>query len=139
MKTTEPILLVEDDQVDAMIVERALKEIKITNRLDVAHDGEKALARLMDAHTEKPCLILLDLNMPRMNGLELLSIIKQHEILKKIPVIILTSSGEEQDKLDSFKWGVAGYIIKPVEYQQFVEIMRTIDSYWSLSELPRKE
>ncbi len=86
---------------------------------------------------ESPCIILLDLNMPRMNGIEFLRVAKQDETLKRIPVVVLTTSGEEQDKVDSFDLGVAGYMIKPVDYQQFVEVMRTIDLYWTLSELPQ--
>jgi len=136
MRGTEPILLVEDDQVDAMTVKRALREIKVTNRLDIVGDGEEALAFLGDPENERPCIILLDLNMPRMNGIEFLTVAKQDEALKRIPVVVLTASGEEQDKVNSFDLGVVGYMIKPVDYQQFVEVMRTIDLYWTLSELP---
>ena len=102
MRTTKPILLVEDDQIDAMIVKRALKEIKVTNQLDIAADGEEALALLQKPDNEKPGIILLDLNMPRMNGFEFLQTIKQDKFLKRIPVVVLTSSSEEQDKVD---WG----------------------------------
>jgi len=136
MRTTKPILLVEDDRVDAMTVKRALKEINVTNRLDVAGDGEEALAFLKDPENEKPSIILLDLNMPRMNGLEFLRVIKQDQVLKRIPVVVLTTSKDEQDKVSSFNLGVAGYMVKPVDYHQFVEAVRTIDLYWTLSELP---
>jgi len=137
MRSTKPILLVEDDRVDAMTVRRAMKDIKVVNRLDIAGDGEDALAFLRDPENEEPCIILLDLNMPRMNGIEFLTLIKQDEALKRIPVVVLTSSSEEQDKVDSFDLGVAGYMIKPVDYHQFVEVMRAIDLYWTLSELPQ--
>ncbi|MBU0943133.1 MAG: response regulator [Proteobacteria bacterium] len=136
MRSSKPILLVEDDQVDAMTVQRALKEIKITNRLDIAEDGEKALAFLENPENEQPGIILLDLNMPRMNGIEFLQRIKEDDSLKKIPVIVLTTSREDQDKVDSFKLGVAGYMVKPVDYRKFVEVIKTIDLYWTLSELP---
>ena len=136
MRCTKPILLVEDDRVDAMTVQRALKEINVTNQLHIAGDGEEALALLRNSENENPCIILLDLNMPRMNGLEFLTVAKQDEALKRIPVIVLTTSTEEQDKVNSFNLGVAGYMIKPVDYQQFVEVVRTIDLYWTLSELP---
>jgi CheY-like chemotaxis protein len=136
MRTTKPILLVEDDRVDAMTVKRALKEINVLNRLDVASDGEKALASLRNPENEHPCIILLDLNMPRMNGLEFLRVIKQDQVLKRIPVVVLTTSKDEQDKMDSFNLGVAGYMVKPVDYHQFVEAVKTIDLYWTLSELP---
>ena len=137
MRETRPILLVEDDQVDAMTVKRALKEINVANRLDIVGDGEEALVFLRAPENESPCIILLDLNMPRMNGIEFLTVAKQDEALKRIPVVVLTSSREEQDKVDSFDLGVAGYMIKPVDYHQFVEVMRTIDLYWTLSELPQ--
>ena len=137
MRSTKPILLVEDDRVDAMTVRRALREINVVNRLDIVGDGEEALAFLRDPENEEPCIILLDLNMPRMNGIEFLTVAKQDEALKRIPVVVLTSSREEQDKVDSFDLGVAGYMVKPVDYQQFVEVMRTIDLYWTLSELPQ--
>ncbi len=137
MKNTKPILLVEDDRVDAMTVRRALRDIKVMNRLDIVGDGEEALAFLRDPENEEPCIILLDLNMPRMNGIEFLTVAKQDKTLKRIPVVVLTSSSEEQDKVDSFDLGVAGYMIKPVDFHQFVEVMRTIDLYWTLSELPQ--
>jgi DNA-binding response OmpR family regulator len=119
-----------------MSVQRALRELKVANRLDMAGDGEQALAWLNDAENEAPCIILLDLNMPRMNGIEFLRVVKQDEALKRIPVVVLTTSTEEQDKVDSFDLGVAGYMVKPVDYGQFVEVVRAIDLYWSLSELP---
>ncbi len=136
MRSSNPILLVEDDRVDAMTVKRALKEINVTNRLDITNNGEEALAFLRNLENEKPGIILLDLNMPKMNGIEFLKIAKHDDALKKIPVVVLTTSKEEQDKVDSFNLGVAGYMIKPVDYLQFVEVVRTIDLYWTLSELP---
>lgn len=136
MRSQKPILLVEDDEIDVITVKRALKEVHITNQLDVAVDGEKAWERLHDAGQELPCVILLDLNMPRMTGLELLRQIKQEPNLKRIPVIVLTTSNDERDKNQSFQIGVAGYMVKPVDYWQFVEVIRVIDRYWTLSEIP---
>ena len=136
MKTNRPILLVEDDEVDAMSVERALKDINVTNALTIATNGEDALAHLRQPEQVLPCLILLDLNMPRMDGIEFLRVFKKDERLRRIPVVVLTSSSEEQDRTESFDLGVAGYMLKPVKYQQFVEVIRTIDMYWTLSELP---
>lgn len=136
VRSAKPILLVEDDRVDAMIIKRALKEIKVANRLYITNNGEEAMAFLRDSTKEQPCIILLDLNMPRMSGIEFLSVVKQDKVLKRIPVVVLTSSREDQDKMDSFNLGVAGYMIKPVDYQQFVEVVKTIDLYWTLSELP---
>ncbi len=136
MKNAKPILLVEDDKVDSMTIKRALREIKVTNRLDVASNGEEALEFLRDGKNEKPGIILLDLNMPKMNGIEFLKVVKQDEVLKTIPVVVLTTSKEDQDRVESFKLSVAGYMIKPVDYLQFVEVMKTINLYWTLSELP---
>jgi CheY-like chemotaxis protein len=132
----KPILLVEDDAIDTKTVIRALKEIHVTNNLVNARNGKEALEYLMNEDNEKPCIILLDLNMPKMNGIEFLKVAKQDELLKMIPVVVLTTSKEEQDKIDSFRLSVAGYMIKPVDYRKFVEVMRTIDVYWTLSELP---
>jgi CheY-like chemotaxis protein len=136
MKSRKPILLVEDDVVDQMTVKRAFHDLNITNRLDIAGNGVEALAVLANSRNERPCLILLDLNMPKMNGIEFLKIIKQDESLKIIPVIVLTTSKEERDKVESFRHSVAGYVVKPVDYMRFVEAVRTFSLYWSLSELP---
>ncbi len=131
------ILLVEDDQVDVMTVKRALKEIHVTNPVVNQENGEDALKYLRDPDSEKPCIILLDLNMPIMNGIEFLHIVKQDALLRRIPVVVLTTSEEQQDKVSSFDLGVAGYMAKPVDYRQFVEVMRTIDAYWTISEVPQ--
>ena len=136
MRSSKPILLVEDDQVDAMTVKRALKELNITNKLDIVNNGEEALTFLRNPENEKPGIILLDLNMPKMNGIEFLQIAKKDDTLKRIPVVVLTTSKEDQDKVDSFNFGVVGYMIKPVDYRKFVEVVKTIDLYWTLSELP---
>lgn len=133
---SRPILLIEDDSVDAMTVRRALKELRVSNPLQHVENGEDALDYLRDSNNEKPCLILLDINMPVMNGIEFLEVVKTIPELKCIPVVALTTSDEQEDKVESFQLGVAGYMRKPVEYQQFVEIMRTIDAYWTLSESP---
>ncbi len=140
MNSDRPILLVEDDKVDAMTVRRALKELKVSNRLDVAGNGEEALHGLLrNPHHEQPCIILLDLNMPKMGGLEFLKIVKTHKRAKRIPVIVLTTSRDERDRLASFDLGVAGYMVKPIDYQQFVEVVKAINRYWTMSELPNGE
>ena len=130
------ILLAEDDKVDAMTVKRALRDINVTNPLIIVENGEEALAFLRDVSNQKPGLILLDLNMPKMNGIEFLEIAKKEEDIKRIPVVVLTTSQEDKDKMDRFNLGVAGYMIKPVDYMQFVEVVKTIHLYWSLSEIP---
>lgn len=134
--TNSSILLVEDDDVDAMTVRRAFKELRVTNPLIQRSNGEAALEFLRGAIQDSPCLIMLDLNMPVMNGIEFLQVVKQHPLWRRIPVVVLTTSEEEQDKIASFDLSVAGYMTKPVDYRRFVEAMRTIDAYWTLSEVP---
>jgi len=136
MKTDETILLVEDDVVDAMTVKRALKDLNVTNTLVIQGNGEEALAYLRDENNQKPCIIISDLNMPKMNGIELLRALKQDGQLRRIPAVVLTTSKGEQDRFETFDLSVAGYMIKPVEYPQFVEVVRNISLYWTLSELP---
>ena len=141
-----PILLVEDDTVDIKTVKRAFKENHIINPLYVVNNGEEALAFLRNqgefADREKapqPGIILLDLNMPIMNGLEFLKIMKADGNFKSIPVIVLSTSKEENDRLATYNLGIAGYIVKPVEFDKFVEAIRTINLYWSLCQLPHQE
>lgn len=136
MRNSKPILLVEDNQVDAITTQRALKELEVTNELVHKGDGEDALEYLRDENNVKPCIILLDLNMPRMDGFEFLETVKSDNLLKNIPVIILTTSDTDESATRSFDLGAAGYIVKPVDYRQFVESMRAVDGYWSLSRLP---
>jgi len=136
MRSAKPILLVEDDRVDVMTIERVFNDTKITNQLIVMSNGQEALGYLKNVNNRKPCLILLDLNMPKMNGLEFLKIIKENEALKRIPVIVFAVSKEDNNITKSFKLGAAGYMVKPVDYKKFVEIITAIHLYWTLSELP---
>ncbi len=136
MRGNKPILLVEDDRVDVMTVRRALEDLNVTNPLNVVANGEEALEYLRNTKNRSPCIILLDLNMPRMNGIEFLEVVKEDNDLKEIPVVVLTTSKEEQDRVASFRLGVAGYMLKAADYMSFVEVIRTIDFYWTLSELP---
>jgi len=138
MKKQETILLVEDDIVDQMTVKRALKDINITNPLKISNNGEEALEFLRDEKNELPGIILLDLNMPRMNGVEFLKIAKKDSRIKSIPVVVLTTSKDDQDRINTFNLGVAGYMIKPVDYVLFVEVIKTINLYWTISESPRE-
>ncbi len=135
MNEQKTILVVEDDEVDVMTIKRAMKEIHVTNPVEVRWNGEEALEYLQ-GERELPGIVLLDLNMPRMNGMEFLQQVRSDERLKRIPVVVLTTSREEQDRFSSFNLGVAGYMIKPVDYLQFVEVIRAINLYWTLSELP---
>jgi CheY-like chemotaxis protein len=139
MQTLRPILLIEDDSVDAMTVKRAMRDLHVTNDLVHAINGEDAMKYLDDPETEKPFVILLDLNMPKMNGVEFLRIVKSKANLKTIPVIVFTTSKEKQDIQESFQLGAAGYMTKPVDYAKFVDVISTVILYWNTSELPAME
>ena len=136
MRKSRPLLLVEDDNVDTLTIEHALKDLNVTNPLVHSGNGEQALEYLKTDGNKKPCVILLDLNMPKVNGIEFLKAIKADKELKKIPVIVLTTSGEERNIVKSFELGAAGYMVKPVDYKKFVEAIRIIHLYWTLNELP---
>ncbi len=136
MRNSKPIVLVEDDSVDAMSVRRALNELEVPNGLVHKVSPKEALEHFGTASNEKPCIILLDLNTPKMNGFEFLKIVKVDDSLKKIPVVVLSTSGDKTDILKSFKLGVAGYMVKPIDYKEFVEKIRVINLYWTSSELP---
>ena len=136
MQNSKPILLIEDDDVDVMTVNRALRDLKVTNQLVSIGDGEEAIEYLRDESATKPCIVLLDLNMPKMDGVEFLKIVKTDKALKKIPVVILTTSNSDRDVIESFELGAAGYMVKSVDYEKFVETIRAIDQYWTLSKLP---
>jgi len=142
MKRDIPVLLVEDDDVDVENVVRAFEENRITNPLHVAGNGEEALdfLRHEGAYADldeapRPGIILLDISMPIMDGIEFLKVVKQDDDFKRIPVIVLTTSQEERDRVESFKLSVAGYIVKPVEFEDFVKTVQVIDVYWTMSEL----
>ena len=139
MRDSKPVLLVEDDIASAMMVRRAFGDLKITSLVVHSRDGEEALEYLRDDNNRKPYIILLDLNMPKMNGIEFLKIIKGDPVLRSIPVVMLTTSNDERDIAESFYLNVAGYIVKPSDHEQFVETIRIIDLYWSYSELPNRE
>jgi CheY-like chemotaxis protein len=122
-----------------MTVKRAFSDLKLTNPLIHKLNGEEALEYLRgEGNNQKPCVILLDLNMPKMNGIEFLKIAKADEELKKIPVIVLTTSKSDEDRVETFGLSVAGYMIKPTDYKKFMETIRVINLYWTLSELPEQ-
>lgn len=136
MRNDQAILLVEDDEIDVMSIQRALKELHVENPIAIASNGEEGL-QWLNAHSETPpALILLDINMPVMSGLEFLQRIKSDVERKKIPVVMLTSSREEFDKMNAFSLGVAGYMVKPVDPAKYFSVMKTISVYWQTSELP---
>jgi CheY-like chemotaxis protein len=131
------ILLVEDDDLDVENVQRAFKKAGIANPLWIASDGEDALRMLRG--TEYPPerrLVLLDLNLPKLNGIELLREIRKDESLRSVSVVVLTTSNEDRDRTEAYDLNVAGYLLKPVTFQSFVELMATLNRYWTLVEMP---
>lgn len=130
------ILLVEDDQIDVMNVKRAFEKNRITNPLFVAGDGLEALAMLRGRMPQSRRLVLLDLNMPRMNGIEFLRELRNDAELHHTPVVVLTTSNDERDKIEAYNLNVAGYLLKPVTFINFVELMAALNKYWTLVELP---
>jgi len=132
MDNLQPILLIEDDLVDVMTVKRGFKELGVLNKLVATENGEEALNYLSNPVDGLPCVVLLDINMPKMNGHEFLGLLNQHSVFKKIPVIMLTSSKEQQDVDTSFDQGISGYILKPVDYQQFLASIQVLSPFWTL-------
>ena len=131
------ILLVEDDEVDVMNVQRAFERNRMTSALFVAGNGLDALDMLRsNLIPRERRLILLDLNMPKMNGIEFLEELRADPELSRTPVVVLTTSNDDQDKLDAFNFNVAGYMLKPVTFSAFCEKMATLDKYWALVEMP---
>jgi CheY-like chemotaxis protein len=131
------ILLVEDDEVDVMNVQRAFERNHLTNALYVAGNGLEALELLRGNTIPKERrLILLDLNMPKMNGIEFLEALRADPALANTPVVVLTTSNDDQDKIDAYNFNVAGYLLKPVTFSSFCERMATLDKYWALVEMP---
>jgi CheY-like chemotaxis protein len=137
MINSSPILLVDDDSTDAILFERALDKLEIGNPLVRLTDCKAALEYLSNQENKKPWLIFTDLNTPEMNGIEFLRAVKADEALKHIIVIILSGSGNESDVAESYKLGVAGYMVKPSDYKKLVEIIGTTIAYWTICELPQ--
>jgi CheY-like chemotaxis protein len=135
---TLTILHVEDDAVDSMVVDRIIKKKNITNFLYHAKNGVEALDMLRGANGKekmpRPDLILLDLNMPKMNGIEFLKELRLDEEIKSISVYVLTTSGDEEDKTNAYSQNVAGYIIKPITVDAFENVFTTLNAYWDLNE-----
>jgi len=128
------IMLIEDDIIEIMKLNRAFSTLKLRHKIIEANNGEEALKLLLEKDN-LPDLILLDLNMPRMNGIEFLSILKSDDNLKYIPTIILTTSNNQKDLFECFKIGVSGYVLKPLKYEVYMEKIKIIISYWSINEL----
>jgi CheY-like chemotaxis protein len=131
------ILLVEDDEVDVLNVRRAFQKNNIANPLFVASNGLDALEQLRGNRIPRERrIVLLDLNMPKMNGIEFLRELRQDPELKLTPVVVLTTSNDERDRIEAYNLNVAGYLLKPVTFSNFCEVMTALNKYWALVELP---
>lgn len=131
------ILLVEDDEVDVRSVQRAFKKGNITNPVHVAGNGIEALAMLRgQTLPQNRRIVLLDINMPKMNGIEFLREVRKDPALAPLSVVVLTTSNEDRDRMEAYRLNVAGYLLKPVTFNDFVNVMSTLNKYWTLMELP---
>ena len=138
--SVEPIhiLIVEDNPGDARLAEEALTEGKISNKISVVQDGVEAISFLRDEDNPRPDLIFLDLNLPIMNGKEVLAVIKKDPVLKRIPVIILTTSDADDDISSTYELQANCYITKPVGFDQFIEVIQSVENFWfSVVKLPK--
>lgn len=136
------VLLIEDDEVDIMNVKRAFKKNQINNPIFVAANGVEALEILRGKRapshpiSSSRCLILLDLNMPKMGGLEFLQELRSDPTLRILPVVVLTTSNQDQDRIQAYEYNVAGYLIKPVTFAAFTHLIMVLNQYWMSNEMP---
>ena len=138
MEDLKRILLVEDDQRDVELTLAALEEIDLANKIDIVNDGEDALDFLFkrgnfeNREGGNPVVVLLDLKMPKIAGIEVLKQIKGDKKLRTIPVVVLTSSKMESDLIETYNLGVNGYVVKPVEFENFVKTVKEVGSFWAI-------
>jgi CheY-like chemotaxis protein len=142
-KAPVSILLVEDDDIDILNVQRAFKKIGIPNALHLAHNGDEALNLLRGTNgftklSPFPRIVLLDINMPLMNGLEFLKELRNDSSLKHLSVFILTTSSDHHDLIDAYNLNVAGYVVKPLDFEKFTTTITTLYHYWELCEFPQQ-
>ncbi len=137
-ESIRPILLVEDNPMDADLAKRAFSKRKTINPIDVAHDGEEALDRLSlwETGSPIPLVILLDLKLPKVDGLDVLKAIKAHPRFQAIPVVVLTTSAEDRDIQTAYRRGANSYIVKPIDFDQFVQVVDQIERYWCHINIP---
>lgn len=128
------ILILEDDLIEVMKLKRAISSLKYNHIIIEANDGNKAL-KFLNQTARLPDIILLDLNMPKINGIQFLTMLKKDEVLKYIPTIILTTSSNQKDLLECYKTGIAGYVLKPLKYKDYVFKIDKLLSYWSINTL----
>lgn len=133
MENSLKILLIEDDMIEVMKMNRTVSSLKLNHEIVEANDGEEAL-KILNQKDSLPDIILLDLNMPKINGIEFLKILKKDENLKYIPTIILTTSNNQKDLLECYKIGIAGYVLKPLKYEDYVSKIQKLLAYWSMNE-----
>lgn len=136
------ILLVEDDEIDIQNIRRAFKKHNVVHPLHIARNGVEALDKLYGRNNEQklepqPKIILLDINMPKMNGIEFLTHLRQDPVLHPAMVFILTTSNEERDKMAAYDLNVAGYLLKPVQCSDFMDVIYVLNQYWALMEFPK--
>jgi len=142
MSTLGRILLIEDDPKDVELTMTALEEYHLANEVVVAHDGEEALDYLYRRGTfaarsnDNPAVLLLDLKLPKVDGLEVLQQVKSDEKLRVIPVVVLTSSHEEKDMVASYRLGVNAYVVKPVDFHEFVNAIKELGVFWAIINEP---
>lgn len=131
MNTSRPILLVEDNPDDEKLVIRALRRSNITNDIQVAHNGEEAL-NILFSDVPLPAVVLLDIRLPKIDGLEVLRRLRADDHTRLLPIVVLTSSSEERDIVDSYHLGANSYVRKPVEVTKFTEAVKQLGLYWIL-------
>ena len=128
------VLLIEDNTIEIMKMNRTISLLKLNHNITEAKTAEKALS-ILDDGSYIPDIIFLDLNMPKINGIEFLSLLKKDDRLNHIPTIILTTSNNKKDLLDCYKLGISGYILKPLKYEDYVKKIESTLNYWSINEL----
>ncbi|WP_299762492.1 response regulator [uncultured Dokdonia sp.] len=128
------VLLIEDDTIEIMKLNRTISTLNVKHKITEANNGEEALSILKEGNS-LPDIILLDLNMPKINGIDFLKILKNDVHLKYIPTIVLTTSNNRNDLLECYKIGIAGYVLKPLKYDDYVSKIEKLLAYWSINEL----
>lgn len=128
------ILLIEDDLIEKMKVQRTMSTLGLNHKVVEANNGEEAL-KILNGKEKLPDIIFLDLNMPKVNGLEFLKILKSDDRLKYLPIIVITTSSNYRDLMQCYEIGIAGYITKPLKYEQYLSKLKVVLEYWSINEL----
>jgi CheY-like chemotaxis protein len=129
-----PILILEDDPLEVRILKETFNELQLHNEIIIAKNGVEGLEYLDNRGNKLPGLILTDINMPKMNGIEFLKVVKGHRIYKYIPVVVLTSSKFEKDRQEAFALSAAGYMTKPLNHNEYIKMIGTLVNYWTISE-----